>query len=122
MKKILIVDDEKLLTDAYRMVLVRAGYDVKVANDPRKGLELAALGKPDLIFLDMLMPDLNGVEFVKELNAKKLAHKPLIVAFSNIDNPEVIAAAKKIGAAKYLLKVDYIPRQLAEIAHDLLKK
>lgn len=119
MAKVLVVDDEKLLTDAYEIVLKKARHQVYIANDPNEGLELASKHKPDIILLDMLMPTMNGIEFMKQLKAKKISSR--VYAFSNIENPEVVAAAKKMGVKDYLLKVDYTPHQVAQLVDSLMK-
>lgn len=119
MAKVLVVDDEKLLTDAYEIVLKKARHTVYIANDPNEGLELASKHKPDIILLDMLMPTMNGIEFMKQLKAKKLSSR--VYAFSNIENPEVVTAAKKMGVKDYLLKVDYTPHQVAQLVDALMK-
>lgn len=120
MAKVLVVDDERVLTDAYHMVLERAGHEVYVANHPAAGLDLVKEKRPDIILLDMLMPDMNGVDFLKQLAKDDLLNKTTVLAFSNIENPEVMNAAKKLGAREYLLKVDYTPHQVVELVDRIM--
>ncbi len=120
MAKVLIVDDEKILTTAYELVLSKDRHKVFIANRPQDGLDLVAQEHPDVLLLDMLMPDMNGIEFLKALRKKKLK-VPVILGFSNIENEEVIRAAKKLGIKEYLLKVNYTPRQIADLVATLAK-
>jgi DNA-binding response OmpR family regulator len=121
MTKILIIEDEVVLADAYKFVLKKSGYDVYVAYRAPEGLELAKQHNPHLIILDMLMPDMNGIEFLQALQPKKLPHTKVCV-LSNIENPEIMSAAKKLGADDYLLKVNYTPYQMTEVIETMLKK
>lgn len=120
MAKVLIVDDEQILTDAYELVLSKDGHKVFVANRPKDGLDIAEKEHPDILLLDMLMPDMNGIEFLKALKAKKIKIQS-VLGFSNIENEEVVSAAKKLGVKDYLLKVNYTPRQVAELVIKLTK-
>lgn len=121
MAKVLIVDDEQILADAYELVLTKAGYTVFIANRGDAGLMIVEKEKPDIILLDMLMPEMNGIDFMKALKEKSLLKQTKVLAFSNIENPEVVAAAKKLGVVDYLLKVDYTPREVTQLVTRLLK-
>lgn len=121
MTKVLIVEDEVTLADAYRFALQKAGYEVLVAYGANDGIELAKKHEPQLILLDMLMPDKNGIEFMQEIKPKNMKGMNVCI-LSNIENPDVVAAAKKLGAVDYLLKVDHTPYQIAEVVKTLTKK
>lgn len=122
MTSVLIVDDERILTDAYELSLTKAGYKVFIANLPSKGIELAVAENPKVIVLDMLMPEMNGIDFLKQLKKKMSLHNTKVLAFSNIENEDVVKAAKKLGVVDYLLKVNYTPHQLADLIAEILKK
>lgn len=120
-KSVLIVDDEVVLSTAYELALSKAGFTVYVAERGQQGLELVEKHHPQLILLDMLMPEMNGIDFLNTLREKKLLKTTKVIAFSNIDNPEVVTAAKKAGATDYLLKVNYTPHEVTELVAKLLK-
>ena len=120
MKKILIVDDEQIIVDAYELVLTKAGYHVLTAPNGRIAVELVQNEQPDLMLLDMLMPEMNGIEVLKRLKKAKLLSNMKVIAFSNIENPEVVAAAKKFDIEDYLLKVDYTPHQVVDLVKRTL--
>lgn len=121
MAKILIVDDEELMIAPYEMVLTRAGHKVIATSHASDGLEIADKEKPDIILLDMLMPEMNGIDFLEILKYKKKIGLYYIIAFSNIENPDLVRAAKKLGAKEYMLKVEYTPHQLAEHIAEIVK-
>ena len=70
----------------------------------------------------MLMPEMNGIDFLQILKYKKKIGLYKIIAFSNIENPELMKAAKKLGVKDYLLKVEYTPHQLEKYIANLVKK
>lgn len=120
MAKILVVEDEQPILFAYSKVLTNKGHKVLLASDAIEGIELAQKEKPDAILLDMMMPGLSGLDLLKELDVKKNLPKTKLIVTSNIESPKIIEEAKKLGAVKYLLKIDYTPYQVEEIIRDLL--
>ncbi len=119
-KKILIVEDEIVLLEAYEMVLQSAGYDITLAHDGQEALDITKELEPDLILLDLRMPKMSGIEFLQ--NYKKLTHHPTvkIVVFSNLDADNEIQQAYELGAEKYVLKAWASPRELTKLVHDML--
>jgi len=114
MANVLVIEDNKTLNQAYKLILQREGYDVRAASNGKEGLELAKLTNPDLILLDMLMPVMNGVEFLKHY---KPADHPgtIIIILSNLNEDSEVQQALQLGAQKYILKASTSPQEL--IAH-----
>lgn len=117
---ILVVDDEPDTATLLELNLKREGYRVLKANGGRAALEIAAREKPDLIILDMMMPDLNGMEVLERL--KSIYTLPPVIFFTARDRVEDIAAGLEAGARRYLLKptsrdklVEAVRSALAEI-------
>lgn len=111
-KKILIVEDEKILSDMYSEKFASAGFKVILAREAREGLKLAKREKPDLIVLDILLPRENGIFFLEKLRRyREMASVPVLV-FSNFDDPDTKKQAKKFGAKDYLIKTNYTPQQI----------
>lgn len=106
-KKILIVDDEPVLLNVASTFFEQSGYDVKGAPDPKTGLELAASWKPDVILLDIIMPDVNGLEVLRQLKTNSATASIPVFIFSNLDSEEEIAQALESGAVGYLTKANY---------------
>lgn len=112
MKKILIIEDEKILGEMYLDKFTRAGLNVKLVDSTEKGIEILGKEKFDLILLDILLPEANGIQFLKELKKIPEASKTPVVAFSNYDDPETKKQAAKLGVKNYLIKTNYTPQEI----------
>ena len=77
MKKILVVDDERPISDIIKFNLTKEGYEVVTAFDGREALEQFEAKKPDLVILDLMLPELDGLEVAKEI--RKTSHTPIIM-------------------------------------------
>lgn len=119
--KILIVEDETVLLDAYAMVLQSEGYDVKTAHDGQEALDICAQEEPDLILLDLRMPRVDGIGFLKKYNKLEEHPNVKIIVFSNLDADKDIDHAYDLGADKYVLKAWASPRELMKLVKDTLK-
>jgi CheY-like chemotaxis protein len=120
MKKILIIEDDQLVANVYRNKLVVEGFQVEVALLGQPGLELVETFRPDLILLDLLLPDVPGVEIMKQLRAKPEFEKLPIIVFSNTYLSNMIKEAWKAGATKCFSKANCTPKQIIEAARSLV--
>ncbi|MBJ8349567.1 response regulator YycF [Streptococcus zalophi] len=101
MKKILVVDDEKPISDIIKFNLTKEGYDVVTAFDGREALEKFHEEKPDLLILDLMLPELDGLEVAKEV--RKTSHLPIIM-LSAKDSEFDKVIGLEIGADDYVTK------------------
>lgn len=122
MAKILIVEDEKMLADAFQMILEKAGHKVEVAFNGEEGLAAADSFKPELILLDLLMPVKDGLGFLKDYNLKEKHPEVKVIIFSNLDMQKEAEEAFTLGASKYVLKAWATPKTLNNIVDEELKK
>ena len=104
MSKIVAVDDEKMVTSAFKALFKVEGYsDVHLFNNPKEAIEFLKLEKPDLIISDFIMPEMNGLEFLRE--AKKLYPEvSMILLTGYADKENAIKAINEIGLYKYIEK------------------
>ena len=116
-KKILVVEDDQALSDAFSIVLKKEGYEVDTAFDGKDALERVANDEYDLILLDLLMSVLDGKGFLKKFVNQ--ANTPVIV-FSNLDAKDDIDEALRLGASRYMLKAWASPTKLAELVKETL--
>ncbi len=116
-KKILVVEDDQALSDAFSIVLKKEGYEVDTAFDGKDALERVANDEYDLILLDLLMSVLDGKGFLKKFDNQ--ANTPVIV-FSNLDAKDDIDEALRLGASRYMLKAWASPTKLAELVKETL--
>lgn len=121
MAKILIVEDEQNLNEAYQMILKQQGHDIFAAYDGKEALKITEQTEPDLILLDLRMPHMGGVDFLKAYNLKDKHPKVKVVIFSNLDTQNEIDEAYRLGAEKYMLKAWASPKELVQLVNNLLK-
>ncbi len=119
-KKVLVVDDEPSITDLVSLILTEKGYEVSIANDGNQGLKQFESVEPDLVITDIVMPDMEGIEFIKALVEKK-KDIPVIVMSGNIVGMKFLKTARLFGAKAALTKpfttqelIETIDRILAE--------
>src|SRR6266542_2044046 len=98
MAKILIVEDNESLNQVYKFILEKEGHLVNSAFNGKEGLKAAKQDPPDLILLDMLMPEMDGLSFLRKFNLSKKS-KLKIVLLTNLDEDEGIKEAQKLGAS-----------------------
>lgn len=120
MANVLVVEDEPTLSSAYTTLLKHAGYKVAVAHDGRDALQKATDHEPDVILLDLRMPNMTGVEFLEKYNLKKKHPNVQVIVFSNYDMQDEIDEAYRLGATRYLLKAWASPREILQIIQNTL--
>ncbi len=120
-QKILVVEDERTLNEAYQMILEQDGYDVHVVFDGKEALEKCKTFEPDVILLDLRMPKMGGIEFLKHYNLKEEHPKVKVIVFSNLDTQGEVDEAYKLGAHKYMLKAWASPKELSQLVANTLE-
>jgi two-component system OmpR family response regulator len=127
MAKILVIEDNAALNEAYQIILTSEGHRVTVAHHGQEGLDKLKRFSPDLILLDLLMPTLDGIGFLKQYRKLYPKSGTKIVVLTNLDQDKQITAALKLGAYKYIVKARTSPKQLAVnvnhlVSHNIEKK
>jgi len=110
-KKILIVDDDAPLRELYQQLLSGEGYEVETALDGKEGLDKILQNAYDLILLDIMMPQIDGIGILDKLSEDNIKHGPIILMTNLINDPVTKDAIKK-GAVACLVKVNLPPDQL----------
>jgi two-component system, OmpR family, alkaline phosphatase synthesis response regulator PhoP len=118
--RILIADDEKFVTLLYRDMLLRAGFEVLVANDGVEALEMIRKEKPDLVLLDLVMPRLDGFRVLQAMKADGALQSIPVAVLSNLSQDNDEEKARALGAADYIVKVKLGPKELPERLQKLL--
>ncbi len=117
-KTVYVLDDDTALRTAYAAALSRLGYDVQTGSDGLKGQELMKVKRPDLILLDMLMPNLDGVGFLKSLRADAANDGVTVVVVSNFES---MPDTKDLDVTKYLSKMQNPPEAVAAAVDKILQ-
>ena len=116
---ILVVEDDKDLSDAYEIILNSAGYKVQTAENGRVALDVVKSNSdPDIIFLDLRMPVMDGIEFLENYHPSEHPDTTIIV-FSNYDAQKEVDEAFRLGAHRYVLKAKASPRALVKIVEGI---
>ena len=116
MAKILLVEDNEMNRDMLSRRLERKGYEVVIAVDGQKAIDLAASVKPDLILMDMSLPVVDGWEATRRLKADALTKPIPIIALTAHAMPEDERRAREAGCNDYDTKPIELPRLLEKIA------
>ncbi|MDB5169376.1 MAG: DNA-binding response regulator VicR [Candidatus Saccharibacteria bacterium] len=120
MANILIVEDDKDLNNAYRIILESAGYTVESAFDGKEALEALKNFDPDLILLDLLMPIMGGLEFLQNYDLKHAHPDVKVLIFTNMENSPEVTEAYNLGAHRCIIKSWTAPHNLARVIQDSL--
>lgn len=120
--KVLLVDDEEAILDVFKQALQTANFDVITALTGSQGLDITKKEHPDVIFLDQVLPDMNGNQILQQLKADPETKQIPVAILSNFNQDTLVANAMKMGAADYILKYQIAPQDLAAKATSLLQE
>lgn len=117
--QVLIIEDELLLNEAYARVLSAASISLLRAYNGKEALDILKKEKPDIILLDLRMPVMDGIEFLKKLQPKENLPDAKIIVFSNYDDQHEIDEAFSLGAMHYMLKAWATPDELVKLIREV---
>ncbi len=112
--KILFVEDDNFLIKAYRIKFENSGFNVFVAMDGKEGLKIADEEKPALIVLDLMLPKMNGFEFLKKIKSNKKMKNIPVIAISNLGQAADKEKAISLGAVEYFIKTEHTLEEIIE--------
>lgn len=120
--KILLIEDEEMLSAMYKMKFSKSGIEVDIANDGETGLNKAMQGDYDAVLVDIILPKIDGFAVIKALRVDaKYKDKPIIL-LTNLGQDEDIEKGKKFGASDYLVKANFTPSQVVKKIGDIINK
>ncbi|HYF97039.1 MAG TPA: response regulator [Patescibacteria group bacterium] len=117
--KVLCVEDEEFIGELYNRALKKEGYDVKIVRSGAEGLELAKGGSYDVMLLDIMVPDLLGVDVLRQLRHEVPDLKTKIIITTNLEQSDEAREAIEKQADGYLIKAEITPKQLVEFLNRL---
>ena len=120
MKKIFLVEDDPFLIDIYTTKLKESGFSVEVSSEGEEAVGKIKENPPDLVVLDIVLPQIDGWEILKRIKADPILKKLKIIILSNLGQKEEVEKGTKLGAAKYLIKAHYTPSQVVEEIKKIL--
>ncbi len=116
--KVLLIEDEPDVLELYRLKLTLDDYDVVTAQNGQEGLDKAHSEKPELIFLDIKMPGMDGFDVLKHLRADESTKTIPVIILSNFDEEAMVEKGLSLGANEYLIKSHVSPGSLSEKARE----
>ncbi len=120
MAKIAIIEDDAAISQMYRIKFEAEGYEVETAENGKLGLALIEEMKPDIVLLDLMMPEMNGDEMLQKLRATDWGRNIRVIVLTNMGESEVPATIKELNVRAFILKANMTPRQVAELVKEQL--
>lgn len=123
-KKILIIDDDKIFAKILRDGLIAGGegkYEVFTAFDGDEGFEVSSRERPDLIMLDMMMPKVTGIEFLRKLRKEDWGKDTPVIVETQLSDLEKMSEGVELGVRGYIIKSDYSLDTILRQVEDILK-
>lgn len=114
MSKVAIIEDDQAISQMYRFKFEAEGFTVETAENGRLGLALAESMKPDIILLDLMMPEMTGDEMLELLRKTEWGKDIKVIILTNMGEQEIPPRVKELGVNGVILKADMTPRQVAE--------
>ncbi len=118
--KVAIIEDDQAIAQMYRIKFETEGYIVETAENGKLGLELVKVMKPDIILLDLMMPEMNGEEMLTKLRATDWGKDIKVIVLTNMGEQEIPENVKNLNVNEVILKADMTPRQVAELVKKQL--
>ncbi len=117
-KKVLSIEDDAFLSSLVSGKLIETGFSVITAGTGADGLAKAKLEKPELILLDIMLPDMGGFEILEKLKADPETAQIPVIILSNLGGRDEIEKGVKLGASSYLIKSNILPHEVAEMVES----
>ncbi|MCA9344929.1 response regulator [Candidatus Saccharibacteria bacterium] len=120
-KKIAIIEDDLAISTMYQLKFQSEGYDVETAANGKIGLELCEKMNPDIVLLDLMMPEMTGEEMLVAMRKTPWGKNTKVIILTNMGEQEVPEKVKQLEVTSVILKADMTPRQVAEVVKGVLK-
>ncbi len=120
--KVAIIEDDIAIVQMYRTKFENEGYQVETAGDGQTGLQLIESFQPDIILLDLMMPNMSGLDMLQKLRSQPASHRAKVVVLTNMGDTETATRVYKMAADDYIVKAEMTPKEVAERVKTLLAK
>jgi CheY-like chemotaxis protein len=119
-KKVLIIEDDVILMRFYNKLLTAEGYEVEMADDGREGIRKIKSTKPSLILLDIMLPEMNGIEVLEIIKANPETKDIPVVVLTNLAGRNDAEYALEKGADRYLIKSKNEPKKVLSVIKEAI--
>lgn len=120
MAKVAIIEDDLAIAQMYRMKFEAEGYKVELAENGKLGLELCKEFKPDIVLLDLMMPEMNGDEMLQKMRETMWGHDMKVIVLTNVGQQEAPEKLKKLDVSAYVVKAEMTPTEVAQVVKKQL--
>lgn len=120
MTKIAIIEDDPVISQMYLMKFEADGFDVQMANNGVRGVALVEVFRPDLILLDLQMPEMNGVEALELIRKNPASKDTPVIILTNLGEEESPKRIRSLGIDGYIVKANLTPRQVVSRVKEAL--
>ena len=121
-KKILLIEDDPFLSEIYIIKFKEAGFEISLAQDGSLGLQRIKEEMPDLVLLDIVMPNVDGLEVLRTMKNDASIRNIPVVILSNLGEQEDIKRGLELGAEFYIVKAHYTPTEVVARVKTVLEK
>ena len=121
MIKIAIIEDDPTMSQMYRMKFESDGFEVRLAANGQIGVEVVEKFQPDIILLDLQMPEMNGTEALRYIRAKDWGKTIPVIVLTNLGEEEAPREIKELGVHSYIVKANLTPRHVVEQVKSAIK-
>lgn len=122
MTKILLVEDDAVISEMYANKFKDEGFEILLAKDGEEALVRALEAAPDLILMDVVLPKMDGFEVLRKIRENPGLKNIRIVFLTNSAEKEDVARGMALGAEAYIVKADYTPGKVVEKVKEILGK
>ena len=116
MQKIAIIEDDQAISQMYRIKFEAEGFEVETAANGKLGLELIEKMRPQIILLDLMMPEMNGDEMLAKMRTTDWGKNTKVIILTNVGEQEAPEQLKDLQVSAYIVKAEMTPKQVAELA------
>jgi len=120
MSKIAIVEDDSAISMMYRIKFEAEGYTIETAENGKLGLALIKEMKPDIVLLDLMMPEMDGETMLTKLRKESWGKNVKVIILTNMGESEAPSSIKELGVEAFILKAGMTPRQVTELVKEHL--
>ena len=120
MTKIAIIEDDPVISQMYRMKFEADGFDVQLANNGKRGVAMVEAFTPDIILLDLQMPEMSGDEALEKIRAHDWGKDIPVIVLTNLGEEESPKSIRALGIHSYIVKAELTPRQVVQQVKEAL--
>ncbi len=120
MTKIAIIEDDQVISQMYRMKFEADGFEVQLADNGKQGVAMVKSVMPDIILLDLQMPNMNGEEALAAIRAEAWGKQIPVIILTNLGEEEAPKSLRALGIHSYIVKADLTPRQVVARVKEAL--